>query len=115
MENQHKPGKPDWLEEFEILANTELTEGTACTQVHPIVEVWLEELLAGDPPDGRDSVWQAMSCLTTEVIDKITPDDILDVLQQNFEHEEVAAWLESVLLVGRAFQIALDNGRLDDL
>lgn len=115
MDERDNPQEPEWLEEFQALANEQLGDGSACVQVHPIIEKWLEELLDGDPPEARDSVWQAMACLTTEVIYKVTPENILEVLQENFEEEEVATWLETVLLVGRAFQIALDNGRLDDL
>jgi hypothetical protein len=106
---------PEWLEEFQQLADETLGHGSSCEQVHPIVEQWLDELLAGEPPSSRDSVLQAMSCLTTEMIYKLTPEDILMVLQEYFEEDEVATWLEGILWVGRAFQIALENGRLDDL
>lgn len=105
----------EWLEEFQIMADEQLNEGSACAQVHPIVEKWLEELLEGEPPEARDAVWQAMACLTTEVLIKATPEHVLDVLEAHFNEEEIAAWLEGVLLIGRAFQIALDSGRLDDL
>jgi hypothetical protein len=115
MDERDNTHDPDWLEEFQALANNELSDGSACAQVHPIVERWLDELLEGDPPESRDSVWQALSCLTTEVIYKLTPENILDLLQEHFEEDEIATWLESVLLVGRAFQIALNEGRLDDL
>ena len=115
MDERDNTSDPDWLEEFQALANSELSDGSACAQVHPIVERWLDELLEGDPPESRDSVWQALSCLTTEVIYKLTPENILDLLQEHFEEDEIATWLESVLLVGRAFQIALNDGRLDDL
>ena len=79
------------------------------------IEKWLDELLDGEPPNSRDSVWQAMACLTTETIYKATPENILEMLQEHFSEDEIAAWLENVLLIGRAFQIALDSGRLDDL
>lgn len=115
MDEKNNSKDMHWLDEFQSLANDALPEGSACAQVHPIVEEWLDELLEGDPPDSRDSVWQAMSCLTTEVIYKLTPENILEVLQEHFEEDEIATWLESLLLVGRAFQIALDEGRLDDL
>ena len=115
MDERDIPQGPEWLEEFQILADEQLGEGSACTQVHPLVEQWLQELLEGDPPRSRDAVWQAMACLTTELIYKVTPDNILDVLQEHFEEEEIATWLESVLLIGRAFQMALESGRLDDL
>ena len=35
---EHKPDpRPDWLDDFEDLANEELTDSSACDQVHPIV------------------------------------------------------------------------------
>ena len=105
----------EWLEEFQLLANDQLIEGSACDQVHPLIEDWLDELLDGGPPDSRDSVWQATSCLTSEIMYKMTPENILEKLQQDFSEDEVATWLESIVLIGRAFQMALDNGRLDDL
>lgn len=105
----------EWLEEFEELANLKLTEGSACTQIHPIVERWLDNLLEGDPPESRDAVWQAMSCLTTEIFLRLTPQSIVDVLEEHFEEDEISTWLESIVLIGRAFQIALDRGDLDDL
>jgi hypothetical protein len=116
MSNQDEQrGNMDWLDEFEELANAELTEGSACAQIHPIIEAWLDELLENDPPDSRDSVWQAMSCLSTEILDKLTPESILDELEDTVDEDEVATWVQSILLVGRAFQTALDSGRLDDL
>ncbi len=115
MEERKDPPDLDWLQEFQELADEQLGDGSACAQVHPIIEKWLNELLEGDPPDSRDSVWQAMACLTTEIMHKATPEDLLEVLQKNFDEEEVMAWVEGVLLIGRAFQMALDQGRLDDL
>ncbi len=115
MDERDNAQDPEWLEEFQTLADQQLGEGSACAQIHPIIEQWLEELLEGDPPHSRESVWQAMACLTTEVFYKVTPDNILDVMQEHFDEEEVSTWLESVLLIGRAFQMALDSGRLDDL
>jgi hypothetical protein len=115
MEKRNDPKDLDWLQEFQDLADEQLGDGSACEQVHPIIEQWLDELLDGDPPDSRDSVWQAMACLTTEIMYKATPEDLQQVLQANFDEQEVMAWVEGVLLIGRAFQMALDQGRLDDL
>lgn len=115
MDERDNTQDPEWLEEFQLLADEQLGEGSACDQVHPIVEQWLAELLENDPPASRDAVLQAMACLTSEIIFKVTPDNILDILQEHLEEEEVSTWLESVVLIGRAFQMALDSGRLDDL
>ncbi len=106
--------RPDWLEEFEELANAQLNDGSACDQVHPIVAAWYTEAMAGDPPQSRDSVWQALYCLTTEVMNDI-PESVVVALAGSEVHEDLADWVTELLLVGRAFQIALDSGRLDDL
>ncbi|MBN1964419.1 MAG: hypothetical protein JW910_07220 [Anaerolineae bacterium] len=117
MDNRDNPQDPEWLEEFQLLANDQLGHGSACQQVHPIVERWLDDLLEGDPPDSRPSVWQAMACLTTEIIfdDRVTPQEMMDSLLEQFSEDDVAYWLETVVLVGRAFQMALEKGDLDDL
>ena len=113
--NDHKPDpRPDWLDDYEDLANEELTDSSACDQVHPLVAVWYDELMAGDPPASRDAVWQALHCLTTEVLTDM-PQSLAELLAEHNAEEEFADWVTEVLLVGRAFQIALDSGRLDDL
>lgn len=115
MSDNHNDINPEWLEHFEELANQELADGSACDQVHPIVAAWYAEVMAGDPPESRDSVWQAIHCLTTEVINDIPP-SVLDALEGHEDAEEdLGDWVTELLLVGRAFQIALDSGRLDDL
>ena len=106
--------QPDWLGEFEDLANEQLTDGSACDQVHPIVTAWYNEIMAGDPPQTRDAVWQALYCLTTEVLNDI-PESVVVALADSEVHDDLADWVTEILLVGRAFQIALDSGRLDDL
>lgn len=114
MTERKSDSRPDWLDDFEDLANAELTNGSACDQVHPIVAAWYNELMAGDPPESRDAVWQALHCLTTEVLGDM-PRSVADLLAEHNAEEEFAEWITEVLLVGRAFQMALDSGRLDDL
>lgn len=108
--------EPDWLHEFEELANRELEHGSSCEQVHPIVLEWYEKLLDGDPPSlhDRDSVVQATACLTTEIINTI-PDEMYDKLTTAFDEDEMAGWIEYVLMIGRAFERSLHDGELDDL
>ncbi|GEM_PF-469591 len=108
--------EPDWLHEFEELADRELEDGSSCEQVHPIVLNWYENLMDGEPPSAndRDSVLQAAACLTTEIINTI-PDDMFDKLTAAFDEDEVAGWIEYVLMIGRAFERSLNNGQLDDL
>lgn len=121
---------PNWLEEFENLANTQLGEGSACKQIHPIIEGWYSRLMNGEPPLSRPSVMQAIACLSTEIIADM-PEDLLELLgleedeaesdELEDEDEDEAAnnelmfWIQEILMIGRAFQIALDSGELDDL
>lgn len=114
MTDPHDANQPDWLEEFENLANDQLDEGSACDQIHPIIAAWYKELMGGDPPEARDSVWQALQCLTTEVLNDI-PLSLVEVLSSKELDEDLADWVTEILLVGRAFQMALNSGRLDDL
>ncbi len=105
---------PRWLDEFEDLANQQLEDGSSCEQVHPIVEKWFQKMMESDPPTSRPSVVQAMACLSTEVINS-SPDDLIDTLLQHIEEDDLAVWVEHILLLGRAFEIALQKGDLDDL
>ncbi len=108
---------PDWLDEFRDIANRELSsldESASCEQVHPIVAHWYENLMEGEPPASRDSVLQAMACLSTEILNQI-PDDLFDRLMEIVSEDEMAAWVEYVLMVGRAFEVSLRSGDLDDL
>ena len=113
-QNNGKNSIPEWLEEFEELANRELGEGSSCAQVHPIIERWFMNLMDGEPPESRASVMQAMSCLATEVLYS-SPDDLIESLLEDVDEDMLAIWVEHILLVGRAFEIALRNGDLDDL
>jgi len=106
--------EPDWLDEFRELANRELAEGSSCEQVHPVVERWYRNLMQNEPPPSRDSVLQAMACLSTEILYD-APDDVLDAVLEHVDEEALAGWIEYVLMVGRAFEISLRNGDLDDL
>lgn len=110
----HSSEDPGWLDEFEDLANRELDEGSSCDQVHPIVEKWFQRLMEGEPPESRDSVMQAMACLSTEILYN-SPDDLVEALTENMSEDDLATWIEHILLIGRAFENALHNGDLDDL
>ena len=105
---------PHWLKAFEELANRELGEGSSCEQVHPIVVRWFDQLMDGEPPVSRDSVMQAISCLATEVLFS-SPDHLVNPLLDHAEEDDVALWIEQILLIGRAFEAALHSGDLDDL
>jgi hypothetical protein len=105
---------PQWLDEFEDLANRQLEDGSSCDQVHPIVERWFDDLMQTDPPVSRPSIAQAMACLSTEVLNN-SPEELVEGLLQNMDEDELSAWVEHVLLIGRAFEMALRKGDLDDL
>ncbi len=103
-----------WLDDFEQMADEELGDGSACEQIHPIVERWLQEWLEGDIPAPRSSVSQALACLATEIVNN-APEQVLSTLTEHCDEEEVMQWIQNILMTGQAFQEALDNGRLDDL
>src|SRR5262249_13334664 len=104
---------PRWLDEFEDLANRQLDDGSSCDQVHPIVEQWFDKLMEGDPPASRPSVAQALACLSTEIFNH-SPEDLIEGILQHIDEDELASWIEHILLVGRAFEISLRSGELDD-
>jgi hypothetical protein len=105
---------PRWLDEFEDMANRQLDIGSSCDQVHPIVANWLEKLIEGERPTSRPSVEQAMACLSREIFNQ-APEELVDTLLQHIDEDELEAWIEHVLLIGRAFETSLHNGDLDDL
>lgn len=108
---------PQWLDEFQELANRtlgELGEEGSCEQVHPVVADWYEKLMEEEPPSSRDSILQAMACLSTEVANQI-PDEVFERLTEIIDEDEIVGWIEYVLMVGRAFEISLRKGEFDDL
>ena len=105
---------PKWLKDIEELANEQLGTGSSCEQVHPIIARWFEDLMESDPPESRDSIVQAISCLATEVLFS-SPDELIDPLLEQADEDDVALWIEQIILIGRAFEIALRKGDLDDL
>jgi hypothetical protein len=108
---------PEWLNQFEEMANRtlgELDSDASCEQVHPVVESWYEKLMEGEPPPSRDSILQAMACLSTEIMNQI-PDDMFEQVVDVVGEDELAGWVEYVLMIGRAFEISLRNGEFDDI
>jgi hypothetical protein len=82
--------------------------------VHPIVERWYRHLMEHEPPDSRESIMQAMACLSTEILYD-TPDAVLKEVLNHVDEDTLANWIEYVLMIGRAFERGLRNGDLDDL
>lgn len=111
------PEEPDWLDEFRDLANRELgdpTDGASCEQVHPIVEQWYRRTLEQEPPASRDAVMQAMACLSTEILGS-APEELVGPILEHVNEDDLATWVEFVLMMGRAFEASLRDGDLDDL
>lgn len=108
------PNDPRWLDEFEDLANRQLDDGSSCDQVHPVIEGWFNQLMESDPPTSRPSITQAMACLSTEVLHN-SPEELIEELLEHMDEDDLALWVEHILLIGRAFEIALRKGELDDL
>lgn len=112
--NRDDHNEPDWLDEFRELADRELGAGSSCEQVHPIVQQWYQRLLEREPPPARDSVLQAMACLSSEILADAPP-ELIEGTSGPAQEDQVAGWIEYILMVGRAFELALQNGDLDDL
>lgn len=116
--NEDPQKKPNWLEEFQELANQVLgddVDGSGCEQIHPIMARWYAKTMQGDPPESRASVWQAVSCLATEILFDMESDEDLDGMAEHLDEEALGMWIEDIIMIGRAFEIALHNGELDDL
>ena len=104
----------NWLNEFEQMADETLGDGSACEQIHPIVEKWLQDWLESEIPTPRSSVSQAVACLATEIINN-APENLVNVLLEHCDEDDVLQWIQGILYTGQAFNEALTNGRLDDL
>lgn len=106
----------NWMDEIEQFADQVLGDQStsSCDQVHPIVKQWYENFMQGEPPDSRASVIQAMSCLATEMVNDM-PEVIFQAIEDHLDEDEVALWIQEIVLIGRAFERALHNGELDDL
>ena len=110
--------QPDWMDDIQDHADRvlgELDSGTAYDQVHPVIASWYDDELEKEPPESRPAVWQAVACLATEIMMDAENDDSLAPLLESADDEAVAMWIEHILLVGRAMEISLRNGDLDDL
>lgn len=113
-DDRNPPDEPEWLDEFRELADRELGAGPSCEQVHPVVQRWYQDLLESEPPASRDSVLQAMACLSSEILTEAPP-SFFDHETGQVDEDQLAGWVEYILMVGRAFEIALHSGALDDL
>lgn len=117
-QDSNQPEDPKWLHDIQELADQILgaqENGSACEQVHPIIAEWYEQTLQKEPPEARPSVWQAISCLATEVMLDAEDDDTLSGLFENVDEDALGMWIEDILMLGRAMEIALRKGELDDL
>lgn len=108
------PNEPGWLDEFERMANEQLSQGSACAQIHPVVAKWYGRLRESEPPASRDSVLQAIACLATEILQD-APEDVMKAVTEHVSEDELSMFIEYVLMIGRAFEASLRSGELDDL
>ncbi|MFZ4827333.1 MAG: hypothetical protein ACOYLB_08250 [Phototrophicaceae bacterium] len=112
------PDDPDWMENIDDYANDQLSDletNSSCEQIHPIIANWYRETLEQAPPPASSAVWQAVSCLTTEIIQDMQEDEELEGVIDEETIAPLALWIEDILTLGRALEIALRSGRLDDL
>ena len=121
MDKQHNPEDPKWLDEIQDLANQVLgspENGSACEQVHPLIAKWYDDTLdemETESVEDRPAVWQAMSCLATEIMLDAEVDDSLESLFETVDEDMLGMWIEHILLVGRRMEASLRDGELDDL
>jgi hypothetical protein len=125
MDNQQaSPGNtpdPEWLDEIQDLANEVLgapDNGSACDQVHPIIAQWYEDTLTRmeeEAIEDRPAVWQAVSCLATELMVEAEMDETLQPLFETVDEDMLGMWIEHILMIGRAMEASLRDGNLDDL
>jgi len=55
-----------------------------------------------------------MACLATEILNN-SPEYLVEPVVDEVGEDELAVWIEQILLIGRAFEIALRSGEFDDL
>jgi len=109
--------KLDWLEEFERLADEVLSGRKTAPQlevIQPKIKAWYEATLDQDHPDERPTLNQALACLTTEIMTDM-PTSLFEALVDKVDDEDVADWILDILMLGRAFEKALQSGKLDEL
>jgi hypothetical protein len=122
--NQPNNEDPHWLEDIQELANKllgSLEDGSACDQVHPVIARWYDSIQAemaemeDESLEDRPSVWQAVSCLATEIMHDAEADESLAAMFDVVDEDMIGMWVEYILMVGRAMETSLHNGDLDDL
>jgi hypothetical protein len=112
-----RKSKLDWLEEFERLAD-EVLSGRKLSppleHIQPRIKAWYEATLDQDHPDERPTLSQALACLATEIMTDM-PTSLFEALVDKVEDDTVADWILDILMLGRAFEKAVQNGTLDEL
>lgn len=112
------PDDSDWMGNLDDYANDQLSDlemNTSCEQIHPIITDWYRATLEQAPPAASSAVWQAVSCLATEIIQDMQEDEELAGVIDEDAIEPLALWIEDILTLGRALEVALRSGKLDDL
>ena len=119
--DQNSSEDPQWLDEIQDLANEVLgapENGSACDQVHPVIAKWYDDALdrmEAEAIEDRPAVWQAVSCLATELMLEAEVDETLAPMFDAVDEDMLGMWIEHILMVGRAMEASLRDGDLDDL
>lgn len=120
-EDANNSEEPKWMEDIQDLANEVLgapENGSACDQVHPVIAEWYDHALdkmETEAVEDRPAVWQAVSCLATELMLEAEVDETLAPMFDAVDEDMLGMWIEHILMVGRAMEASLQNGELDDL
>ncbi len=116
--DDNQPESPNWMDDIQDFADQvlgDMDDAAACDQVHPVIAQWYDNELENEPPESRPAVWQAIACLATEILIDVDNDEALQPLLDAVDEDTLAMWVEHILMVGRAMEISLQNGDLDDL
>jgi hypothetical protein len=119
--HQDEPQNPQWMDDIQELADQILgspENGSACEQVHPIIAKWYDDTLDKmdeAPLEERPAVWQAVSCLATEIMLDAETDDSLSAVFETVDEDMLGMWIEHILMIGREMESSLRDGDLDDI
>jgi len=113
IEDNNGMSLEDWVNSL-FSQPSKPVEPSSCRQVHPIIAAWLSDWLSRTPPQARPSIQQAIACLSAEVL-VVTPPGLRKLFLEQCDADEVSEWIQDLLVIGQAFQRALDRGQFDDL
>lgn len=104
----------DWFEEFTRLTDASLGSEPPRALYHPLVEQWYLEQLQFPPMPPPRNLADALYYLAADVLN-VAPPRISRALAQIADEQAIVEWVWGILETGRAFQVALQEGKFDDL